>query len=408
MLERIGRLPAYWLILGATVLGVGCCGLLYTTGRCEIFLGREGMLYGCNYAGRDLSGTEFTDAELAGANFQGANLRNTDFYGADVTGADFSDAILGGISFGRTRLDGANFSGVDFRRVSLGAFVHFSDNDLSGANLSGMDLTEVEFNGSDLREVAMVATDLTGVNLRGLNLAGADLQDATLSSASLFEADLSGANLSGAALDDANLVNADLSGADVTGATFDGALLTGVSGLTAEMVDSLGSWQGAMWETRDSILASVGVVCQGDAYAEAVPFDPGSPMLHPTVLATDDGGPHAYTYEIPDEWWPARARQVELVVCLEDEEERVLEVCDYIGGPDVTRLGYRLYGRVVEAQSGATLDELLLSGTPPRGCRQTESRDLTELRGERVSLSVLMEMLEPYVNPTGESPPLTP
>jgi len=76
---------------------------------------------------------------------------------------------------------------------------NFFDEDMSGADLSGMSL---------------VGAQLNCVNLSGANLIGVDL-----TGAKLFRADMSGANLAGANLTSANLANATLEGANVEGAT---------------------------------------------------------------------------------------------------------------------------------------------------------------------------------------------
>ena len=69
--------------------------------------------------------------------------------------------------------------------------------------------------------------DLSGANLRGANLyevdlSGADLYEADLSGANLYEADLSGADLSEANLSEANLYGANLNGAELNCAKFYG------------------------------------------------------------------------------------------------------------------------------------------------------------------------------------------
>ena len=84
---------------------------------------------------------------------------------------------------------------------------------LSGADLTGIDITN-EF---------MMGIDLSGTNLSNAHLSGTDLSAAVLSGADLTHADLSNANLpltnfSYAALIHANLSHSNLSGADFTGA----------------------------------------------------------------------------------------------------------------------------------------------------------------------------------------------
>ena len=87
------------------------------------------------------------------------------------------------------------------------------------ANLSGADLS-----GADLRDVDISGWTFTGTNLRdadlsGANLFGAEFEDADLGGADLTAADLRGADLSGANLTDASLRDANLSGANLADVT---------------------------------------------------------------------------------------------------------------------------------------------------------------------------------------------
>jgi uncharacterized protein YjbI with pentapeptide repeats len=58
----------------------------------------------------DLSGSNFSNAELISVNFTGANLEGTNFDGADVAWTDFSESNLKGASFNGTKnMDKAKF-----------------------------------------------------------------------------------------------------------------------------------------------------------------------------------------------------------------------------------------------------------------------------------------------------------
>lgn len=87
------------------------------------------VMTGCSagYAGRYLSGEDFSFQDLSGEDFSGASLNSADFSGAELVGADLSDTDLVGAD-----LDGADLSGADLSRANL------SGADLSGANLSGV------------------------------------------------------------------------------------------------------------------------------------------------------------------------------------------------------------------------------------------------------------------------------
>lgn len=85
--------------------------------------------------------------------------------------------------------------------------------DLSGADLSGADLRNVNLAG-----VTMDGADLTNAHLHGATLTGASLSDAILTDADLTGARLGGAVLTSAELSGANLRGAILAGADLAGA----------------------------------------------------------------------------------------------------------------------------------------------------------------------------------------------
>ncbi len=91
----------------------------------------------------------------------------------------------------------------------------FSQN-LSGANLSGANLLEVDLHWANLSKANLSGAILCGVDLFETNLSGADLREANLLEANLHKANLSGADLRGAKMYVANLVQANLSKANFT------------------------------------------------------------------------------------------------------------------------------------------------------------------------------------------------
>ncbi|MCX2980762.1 hypothetical protein EYC98_07700 [Halieaceae bacterium IMCC14734] len=244
----------------------------------------------------DLRGADMTNANLAGADLTGADLSEEDGpccpplllfgvsgqlhsavglqlpdgysvannyivgIGVDLTGADLTGAGADGVYFS---LGDATLTGVSgrlsrdiFWNLDLPPEYHFingyiagPDVDLSGADLWGWELTNLDLSSATL--IGLSAGELTGTT--GLMLpagysvvngyivgpgvdlsfdldgdrAPADLRDADLSSIDLTDADLRGALLIGADLTDALLLNVDLRGADMTNANLAGADLTG-------------------------------------------------------------------------------------------------------------------------------------------------------------------------------------
>jgi uncharacterized protein YjbI with pentapeptide repeats len=80
----------------------------------------------------------------------------------------------------------------------------------------------------DLRNVSMVAADLSGADFSGTDLRGSDLRDANLTGAKFVGAFLGGVNFTGATLKDADLTKANLFGTNFTDADLTGAIETDV------------------------------------------------------------------------------------------------------------------------------------------------------------------------------------
>lgn len=122
-------------------------------------------------------------------------------------------------SFREQNLAGANFSGLalpkaDFRSARL-ARARFVGSRLKGADFSQADLVEADFKGADLRGAKFTGADLTKARLAGAKMAGADLTDSVMTEAIIADADLSKALLARAQLGRADLSRCLLKGADL-------------------------------------------------------------------------------------------------------------------------------------------------------------------------------------------------
>jgi Pentapeptide repeats (8 copies) len=127
-----------------------------------------------NLSDANLSGVDFSHADLSHANFSGADLSHADLSHADFSGANFSEA----------KLNHANLSGYSER-------VNFTRANLSDANFSGAILFDANFSGADLSHADLSNAILIGANFSGADLSGADLRGADLRGASLWGTDLS-------------------------------------------------------------------------------------------------------------------------------------------------------------------------------------------------------------------------
>jgi uncharacterized protein YjbI with pentapeptide repeats len=216
-------------------------------------------------------------ANLVNADLHELHLMKANLFDADLRGANLSRANLSNAVLERARLDGAILQGAVLRgavvtHTSLQAPV-FEDVDFRGADLRSSTWPHVRFVRSDLRQVQLGQSDLTGFEMRECLLdeltfsqsraAGAQIIDCQLSNGGAGDTDLTrariqlkapnlGVNFSGARLPDAELVSrlwvspafvqaelprarfveavlnyADFGGADLTGAVFRGAHLRG-------------------------------------------------------------------------------------------------------------------------------------------------------------------------------------
>jgi Pentapeptide repeats (8 copies) len=92
---------------------------------------------------------------------------------------------------------------------------------LTGADLEGLSLAQIDLTGAIMRNANLQHADLTQATISYADLSGANLTDASLLQATAQHTKLVGANLSGVDLTQADLTGADLSKADLSGAGFD-------------------------------------------------------------------------------------------------------------------------------------------------------------------------------------------
>lgn len=106
----------------------------------------------------DLSGFDFSGAELStaslglgifkAAKFVGANLAEADFSGAICDGADFSGANMHSVVLSAAGFVGANFSGANLSYANC-ARGDFAKSKFVGANLSQMQMRDADFTDAD-------------------------------------------------------------------------------------------------------------------------------------------------------------------------------------------------------------------------------------------------------------------
>ncbi len=115
---------------------------------------------------------------------------------SDLSGKDFSRANLKGRDLSSRNLSYANLSGANLSDT----FMHKVN--LRGANLSEANLFRANLLLSDLREANLRFTNLIGADLSGADLRGADLTGARIRSGDRLLVKLIGAKLAGAIMPD--------------------------------------------------------------------------------------------------------------------------------------------------------------------------------------------------------------
>lgn len=263
---------------------------------------------------------------------------------------------------------------------------------------------------SQLRPGAsFVNAHLVGVNLRGKDLHGADFSGADLRGAYAC-----GANLRQAKLINTNLENADLSGADLTGANLDGAVLkntdlTGVVGITADLLANILnvsitelpcvlSQRSIRLEAREDIMKNLKYVCVGEGVEEACAYTPDE-GFHPMVLLDDQGEIHIWSANIlKAKWEPMALRFCELVVTVE-EEAVVIETCQYVMGGSFTRYQYHMEVLLFSARTGELVANETLLGGLPDPCPEMKELGHLKSYGAHVSFESLKPWLADLVNP---------
>jgi uncharacterized protein YjbI with pentapeptide repeats len=147
--------------------------------------------------------------DLTGADFTEADLRYRSFAGYDLSDAIFSSANLAHVDFANANLTNAQFNGTTLR-TSTG----WSSVTLSGTDLSNADMGPIDFSTKDLRTVT-----LTGAALDDSNLSGADLDHNDLTNTNMFRGNFTGADFSDTELEDAVMDQGNFTNTNLDGAT---------------------------------------------------------------------------------------------------------------------------------------------------------------------------------------------
>jgi len=145
-------------------------------------------------------------ADISGLDFSEANLTGGYIYQANIEATSFSSATLTGLASGR--LIGTPAKLPDNWRLIRGYFVG-----------PGADLTGAVFSGSNLSGLNLSFVNFANSNLSGADLHSTDLSGAILENANLTDSILTGVNLNRSALNNADFFGASLSNFNAVGVT---------------------------------------------------------------------------------------------------------------------------------------------------------------------------------------------
>lgn len=168
-------------------------------------------LGGLSADGADLSSCNFLSCRLAGARFAGARLTGANFLECFAPGVIWTGAHLVQAVFAKgCDLSGGEFSMADMSKVNLRgarlANAILARARLDAADLSAADLTDADLGGASLRQALLIRTDLQRARGAASNWMNAVAQKVDLRGADLRASNLFGSDLSQAHLDQATLL----------------------------------------------------------------------------------------------------------------------------------------------------------------------------------------------------------
>lgn len=223
-----------------------------------------------------------------------------------------------------------------------------------GGALSGCDLSGRDFSGKNLSKADLRYADLSGANLTGANLSGANLTGAKLS-----RANLEGANLENAILPIAEMI-------DVTGLTdqeLADVLKIPIENLYVQTAKDL-----IRLEDRPKIQAQLKGVCSGQPAASAHAYDPNQ-AFRTVMVFNGQGEAGAFSdYPVFKRWEPMAVRFTDLVVCVGDNEEHLVQTCQYEEGVDIERFDIRREITIRTAKTGEIVNRTVIFGPEPADC----------------------------------------
>ncbi|AKF03366.1 hypothetical protein DB32_000515 [Sandaracinus amylolyticus] len=111
-----------------------------------------------------------------------------------------------------------------------------------------------------------------------------------------------------------------------------------------------------------SRVSALGSACDGQPVPTAAAYTPGAASRATVMQRGMGGGWSAQFGRLRSEWASDTTETTAIVVCLDDEVERLAERCDYEGGMVANRYTYDQHVRIVVAQTAMPLIDTVIAG----------------------------------------------
>lgn len=196
----------------------------------------DGTIFSTQNNAAYLWSVDFTGSSFVGADFSYADISYVDFSNADLDSAIFTAAHSGGFGFGTTFNAVRNFTNAQLLQLASVRRVNLTNLDGQDGvtSMAGWDFTGVAFGNMERASFAgsdVSGADFSGVHLTNVNFAGTDASNATFDGATLWGSSVGGAQFS----------QTDLTNASFTNTSLYGVAFAGAKGLTEAQLNAASS-----------------------------------------------------------------------------------------------------------------------------------------------------------------------
>lgn len=153
----------------------------------------------------------------------------------------------------------------------------------------------------------------------------------------------------------------------------------------------------ALPHMKREIIDAASQVCDGKGIEEAATYIGSGP--HPVVVGNVEGSfLYEWTNRLPAAWWPESMNELELVACLEEEQEELIETCQYINGPPLRRYQYKRLIWLMEAKTGNRIAaDIWIRGSVPAECPSATTTEHVRQDGSHVGFGEVRNWLSDFV-----------